>query len=101
MTSYKDMVTADLRLTVLRLLAATDGYELSGSLLRMALEDYAHRVGIDRLKGQLAWLEEQGLLAVRETGGVAFARLSPRGLDVAAGRARVPGVARPEPEGDL
>ena len=40
-------------------------------------------------------LHEQGLLASEQVGTVLVVTLSERGHDVATGRARVPGVARP------
>lgn len=99
MTSFRDVATADLRLTVLRLLSEAQGYELNGSILRLALEDYGHRVGFDRLKSELVWLEDQGLLKLQSiaAGAMQVARLTQQGLDVSKGAARVPGVARPEP----
>ncbi|MDE2470354.1 MAG: hypothetical protein KGL35_16810 [Bradyrhizobium sp.] len=101
MTTYKERMAADLRLTALRLLAAASGYELNGSILRMALEDYGHDVSTDHLNVELAWLEEQGLVTVRAIGSVRVATLTVRGLDAGAGRSIVPGVARPGPEADL
>jgi hypothetical protein len=45
----------------------------------------------------LAWLAEQGLLTTKATGDVVVATLLARGVDVAGGRATVPGVKRPLP----
>lgn len=101
MTSYRNFVTADLRLTVLRLLAGAPGYELNGSILKIALDRYGHSIASDRLATELAWLQEQGLAELREFGGVNIAKLTARGLDVAEGRASVPGVARPSPGAGL
>jgi hypothetical protein len=52
----------------------------------------------DQVRGDLAWLEEQGLVAVRSVENLTLAKATVRGLDVATGRATVPGVARPLPE---
>jgi len=49
------------------------------------------------VRTDLAWLAEQGLLQTATTGDVTMATLLTRGVDVAAGRAVVPGVKRPLP----
>ena len=97
MTSFKDAQRADLRLTVLHLLDSTDGYALSDRLLRSALESFGHRPSLDALRAELAWLAEQGLVTTQDVEGHTMATLTARGQDVAQGRARVPGVRRPEP----
>lgn len=98
MSTYKEIVTADLRLCILRVAGAAPGYEVNANILRMALEENGHRISADMLKSQMAWLEEQGLVSVRAVGSIHMARLTTRGLDVSKGRANVPGVARPGPE---
>ncbi|MBP6582960.1 MAG: hypothetical protein KA204_05780, partial [Chromatiaceae bacterium] len=53
-------------------------------------------VSFDAVRGDLAWLAEQGLVLV--TGGeIPVATLTVRGEDVARGRSQVPGVARKLP----
>lgn len=88
----------DRRLVLLRLLAESDGYEAGHYLLHMALPGFGHSASEDVIKADLAWLTEQGLTSTREVGGVVVAQLTSRGEDVAAGRARHPGVKRPRPE---
>lgn len=88
---------ADRRLMILRLLAEAPDYRANAWLLQSALAAVGHAVGVDRLRTELAWLEEQGLVALEQVGGVTLARLTARGGDVAAGRAIVPGVRRPAP----
>nr|WP_231111647.1 hypothetical protein [Vibrio mimicus] len=41
------------------------------------------------------WLQEQGLVSLRDVGDCQIARLTGRGEDVATGQAVVPGVKRP------
>lgn len=96
--SYADHVAADARLRILQSLEADPGYDLNEHVLAAALAALGHDVSRDRLRGDLAWLAEQGLVTVAEVGGLQVARLTARGADVALGRARVPGVARPRPE---
>lgn len=95
--SFAEHIAADRRLVTLRLLEQAPDYRGNAMLLQRALEGFGHAVGMDRLTTDLAWLAEQGLLELDTVGGVALARLTQRGADVAAGRARVPGVARPAP----
>lgn len=92
-----EALAADRRLMILRLLAEAPDYRASGYLIGAALAPMGHAVGTDRLRTDLAWLEEQGLLALERPGGVDIARLTDRGADVAAGRSVTPGVRRPAP----
>lgn len=96
--NFDKFQTEDRRLMILRLLAELPGYSANEYVLRAALEDYGHAVSGDRIAGDLAWLTEQGLATTREIASVVIATLTPRGLDVAHGRAVVPGVRRPGPE---
>lgn len=95
--SYRDLVMADLRLVVLRLLADDADYQCNSSILQMAVEEFGHRVSRDQLHTELAWLAEQGLMTVSEIASVRVAKLTTRGLDVAQGRVVQPGVKRPGP----
>jgi len=84
-----------LRLSVLRALADAPGLTLNESVLT----DYLPTLGLtpsrDRIRGALAWLAEQGLIAPIEDESLMVARLTGRGEDVARGRATHPGVKRP------
>ncbi len=94
--SYSDLVAEDIRLELLRLLAAENGYTAHEHLLRRQIALVGHRLSADALRAHLAWLDEQGLLILMGD-SVAVARLTQRGDDVASGAARCPGVARPRP----
>ena len=96
--NYAKHITQDRRLAVLRLLADDPGYSHNDSVLQTALDAIGHTVSRDQVRVDLAWLEEAGLVTVRvvnET--IHVATLTKRGIDVAAGRAVVPGVKRPSP----
>lgn len=95
---YTDAVNADRRLVILRLLEKSTAYKASDYILQSALPQFAHDASIDMIRTDLAWLQEQGLLSVEMTGPVQIAKLTQRGVDVANGRAMVPGVKRPGPE---
>lgn len=95
--SFAHHLAEDRRLRILQLLQDAAGYSSNDSLLLAALEGFGHRIGHDLLRGDLAWLEEQGLATVEDLAGIVVAKLTERGLDVATGRARHPGVKRPAP----
>lgn len=97
--SFLNHVHQDLRLVILRLLAEDSDYEANSSVLQMAVAEFGHNASRDAVHTQLAWLAEQGLLTVTSIKTVQIAKLTARGLDVAQGRATVPGVKRPSPEG--
>ncbi|MXW01604.1 MAG: ArsR family transcriptional regulator [Holophagales bacterium] len=89
----------DLRLAVLEVLAAADpDDDLNTSIVRKALDDLGLRPSADQQRAAIAWLDEQGLITVVALSrSVSRMHLTERGLDVAEGRAAVPGVARPGP----
>lgn len=95
--SYADIVEADRRLVILKVLADSAAYACNEHLLGTLVAAFGHAVTNDRLRTDLAWLAEQGLVEVRQVAGVEIATLTQRGLDVAQGRAHVPGVKRPAP----
>ncbi|AYV12978.1 ArsR family transcriptional regulator [Shewanella algae] len=90
-----DLMAEHQRLVVLRLLTEVPGFELNESILQDGLDAYGLGISRDALRTQLAWLNEQGLIATNQIGSVTMARLTGRGEDVANGRASVPGVKRP------
>lgn len=98
MSAFSDIVAEDLRLAVLRLLDEAEGYDLNTDILREALARLGHRQSADKLRSEIAWLEEQGLVRTRHVGRVLVATVTERGLDAARGRATVPGVRRPGPD---
>lgn len=95
--SMQLILQQDRRLSLLLSLNAMTNYEANESMLNICLEQYAHHVSRDLLRNELAWLEEQGLISVREVGDYKVAKLTGRGADVATGRAEVPGVKKPRP----
>ena len=95
--NFAQFETEDRRLVILRGLASATGYRINEYLLKRYLDTLAHEVSQDRLAADLAWLAEQSLITVQKPEGVTVAILTTRGLDVAEGRAHVPGIARPQP----
>jgi len=95
--NYQKLLQEDCRLVILRLLAEATGYDLNSSIIQAGLAEFSHRLSRDKLHGELAWLEEQGLVNTREVRSVVVAELTARGADVASGAATVPGVKKPRP----
>lgn len=95
MSQFSDFLRQDQRLVMLRLLAELPGYTSNSSVLVQLLEQFGHVMTRDQVKTELAWLAEQGLVTTDDAGSVLMAKITERGADVAAGRARQPGVKRP------
>jgi hypothetical protein len=100
-SSLKELMAADRRLVILRLLANEDVHgSATDSVLQTALDHVGHAVSRDQVRTDMAWLGEQQLVDVEELAeDIHVATLTRRGGDVAAGRATVPGVKRPSPAG--
>ena len=95
--SFKNLLTEDRRLVLLRFLTEAPAMALNTSVLHTALDAYGHAVSRDQVETDAARLAEQGLITLEEVGPVRVAALTGRGSDVAQGRAVVPGVKRPGP----
>lgn len=94
-SNYAEFLQQDQRLVILRILAELPSYRTNSSVLVTLLGNFGHSPSRDKVKTELCWLEEQGLLTVDDVGDVYVATLSERGADVAAGRTTVPGVKKP------
>lgn len=94
---FSDLISADIRLLMLQTLEQGGGYSHNEYVLADALAMLGHRVSGDRVRTELAWLAEQGLVALSDVSGIMVARLTERGQDVSLGRGSVPGVKRPRP----
>jgi len=97
--SFSDYQTADRRLVLLKALENAVQYRANAYLLRRYCDSLGHVVSADRIEQDLAWLAEQSLIALEKAQGVSVATLTERGLDVATGRAKTPGVQQPAPGG--
>lgn len=97
--SYSDYLREERRLVILRLLAEQAAYRSNSSRLHAGLHHLGIGASRDDVRTDLAWLADQDLLHLEQPAeGVYVATLSARGLDVAQGQARVPGVAKPSPK---
>lgn len=95
--NYAELVRQESRLVLLRILAEVPGYEANSSILQSALESFGLQLSRDLVHTELAWLAEQGLVATKSIATVQIATLTSRGMDVATGRAVVPGIKKPGP----
>lgn len=95
---FAELVTHDMRLVMLRCMAEDPGYALNESILQSALEMFGHHPSRDKIRTELRWLEEQGLITVAEVAGILVVKLTGRGVDVAEGRCRIDGVKCPRPK---
>jgi hypothetical protein len=96
--SWRDHLGEDRRLAILRLLAEAPAYKLNDSILHTVLEnDIGVPATRDQVRGEIAWLGEQGLIAIETAHQLLVATLRERGLEVAKGLATHPGVKRPSP----
>lgn len=93
---YTETLREDRRLSLLQTLAGATDYTAHAHLLRQALAGLGHQVAFDVLRGDLAWLDEQGLIVLAD-GEIPVATLTLRGEDAARGLTHVPGVARKLP----
>jgi hypothetical protein len=97
--SYAEHFAKHVRIAILRVLEAAPAFRANSSILHSALDELGLTATRDQVKVELAWLAEQNLLTTTEAANLVVATLTDRGLDVAAGRAVVPGVQRPSPRG--
>lgn len=95
--SMQQVLQQDRRLVILRILNESAGYTANESILDSSLDAIGHRVSRDVVKAELSWLEEQGLLSLQTVINTQVATITQRGIDVAEGQAKHPGVKRPRP----
>lgn len=96
--SFWDYTMGHARLAVLRALLEVPQHTANDSMLNSVMEQLGLPITREQLRGQLGWLEEQGLIRVkRPTDGLAVATLRERGGEVAMGRAFIEGIQRPSP----
>jgi len=96
MKPFAERLREDQRLVILRLLAGQNSYMSNSSVLTNGLEHLGHSLTRDQVKTHLHWLAEQDLVSIEDAvPGVLVVTLRARGLEVAGGKAVVPGVAQP------
>jgi repressor of nif and glnA expression len=97
--SYADYFTAHLRLTILKILLEAPAYRANDSIIDTAVDSMGLNCSRDRVRTELVWLEEQGLVIRNQPHpDVTVACITERGRDVADGTSNCPGVQRPSPK---
>lgn len=97
MSSYAEVLAADRRLVILRLLVEARG-ESGESALEKGLHMLGHRTGVtrDSLRADLRWLADCDLVVTEfYQGRVMIAKITRRGVACASGHIKVEGVAEP------
>lgn len=92
-----EMLAEQRRYRLLRFLSDSAGYHANEVLLKSVLNDLGIPTSRDRLRTDLNWLEDQGMVELRDVGGMVIAEITPAGADVATGVVTLPGIKRPEP----
>ena len=87
------------RLTILQQIDEEPRRTANEVLIAMLLRRLGVGASEDRVRTDLVWLAEQGAVRVEDVGGVLIATLTGRGAEAARGETRIPGVARPGPDG--
>lgn len=95
--SYRDIVDADIRLSILQLLEEDPDFAYNERILQRALVQLGHALSGDRVRTELHWLKEQGCVTLDESAQLLVARLTATGEDTANGYRTIPGIARPRP----
>lgn len=83
------------RCAILRHLAEASGHVSNISILADVCTGLGVSTSRDQCQTEAHWLSEQGLVLI--TAGDFVIEATARGIDVAQGRARVPGIKRPTP----
>lgn len=93
---FNEFIAKEQRLAILILLLQSNSYRTNSSLAYSFLDQQALALSDDKLKTELTWLEEQGLVSLERLESVYIITLTKRGADVAKGLAFNDGVSRPE-----
>ncbi|MEG3640456.1 VpaChn25_0724 family phage protein [Magnetococcus sp. PR-3] len=88
---------AERHLFILRALADQNDYRASETVLQQGLAMIGQDLPQDELRESFVWLAQQGLVAHADLAGLWVLTATQMGVDTAAGRKRVEGVARPKP----
>jgi hypothetical protein len=93
---FAELVKEDRRLVILRVLSKVPAGRANHIVLCAALRPLGHDVSLERVQVDLEWLAGNRLVTVEDLEAtVTVATITPRGVDVAAGREIVPGVKEP------
>ena len=94
---FRRLLTEERRLALLKLMRQCPAQSANSKVLLAGVLLHGHAVSSDRMRVDLAWLEEMELVHLREHEGSLVVTLTERGDEVAAGVVRVPGVGLKPP----
>ena len=98
MSDYLDTLREHARIAILRLLEEAPKYTSNVAMMTTLLQDFGIGFSRDQVDGEAAWLAEQGLVTrTALASGLVVVTATQRGVDVAQGTVRHPGVRRPSP----
>lgn len=97
MSGYQELLAQDRRREVLRFLADCGDYTSNGDVLRTFVNGIGITTTRDAMLTDLFWLEEQGFLSLEDRQEFVVVTATERGVEIARGLARHPGVSRPRP----
>ena len=97
MTDYNETLREHARLAILRMLEDAPKYTSNVSMMKTILDKLGITFTRDQVEGQVEWLREQGLLTTEDHAGFVVATATVRGVEVAQGVARHPGIQRRRP----
>lgn len=98
MTDLERFEAEQRRLAILELLAEDEDYTLNEDILQRGLEVIGLRTSTAKLRADLLHLKDHALVDIEIKGGDLYiVTVNSRGVDVAKGREKAPGVARPKP----
>lgn len=96
--SYAEELQQHARLAILRMLEDAPRYTSNVSIMTDLLPRFGITYSRDQVVTELSWLAEQGMLTSEElAGGFIVATATTRGVEIAQGIAKHPGVQRPRP----
>ena len=97
--AYHDFNRKHRRLSILRVLDASDGFCANDSLVFDLVNEFGVVSTRAQIRTELLWLQEQGFVTVKEVSSAMVATMTERGGEIVAARATHPDIAKPKPKG--
>lgn len=97
MSSYQETLREHARIAILRMLEDAPKYTSNVSMITQLLHPLGIAFTRDQVASEVAWLKEQGLITTEDHAGFIVVTATVRGVEVAQGTVRHPGVQRPRP----
>ncbi len=92
--SLRQIRAESFRLAILISLVNEPSYRMNDSEIRTVCAHFGNSMSSDECRGNLHWLETQGLVTLESHTGYTIAKLTTQGQDVAEGIITWPGVKR-------